>query len=211
MATVNEQNLQGKDALASTETAAVISAGDRFTGDLDGKRDEDWIRIQLDGGKTYNFTLKGDGSDDQATDTILMLLDSKGGMIAKNDDVDAPNGDLTSELEVRIETSGTYYISASSYAGNPNLDASGNYVLTVRQLGLTVDLTGTDKADKLYGTSRGESIFGGKGNDLLDGAGGDDDLDGGVGDDLLIGGPGADALDGGARRWGATPSPTRPP
>ena len=198
MATVNEQNLQGKDALANTSTAAVISAGDRFTGNLDGKRDEDWIKINLDGGKTYIFTLRGDGSDDQADDTILMLLDSKGGMIAKNDDVDPADGDLSSELEVRIETSGTYYISASSYAGNPNLDNSGNYVLTVRQLGAVADLTGTDKADKLYGTSKGDAISGGTGNDLLDGAGGDDDLDGGPDNDLLIGGPGADSLDGGA-------------
>ena len=47
MATVNEQNLQGKDALATTGTAAVMSAGDRFMGVLDGKRDEDWIRIEL--------------------------------------------------------------------------------------------------------------------------------------------------------------------
>ena len=197
MATVNEQNLQSKDALASTGTAAVISAGDRFMGLLDGRRDEDWIRVELDGGKTYKFTLKGDGSDNPADDTILKLLDSKGGMIAQNDDVDAPNGDLSSELEVRIESSGTYYVSASSYAGNPSLDNSGNYVLTVTELGLVVDLTGTDKADKLYGTSKGEAIFGGKGNDLLDGAGGNDELDGGAGDDLLIGGPGADKLDGG--------------
>ena len=197
MATVNEQDLQGKDALASTGTVAVMSAGDRFTGDLDGKRDEDWVRIQLDGGKTYKFTLKGNGSDNPATDTLLKLLDSKGGIIAQNDDVDPAKGDLSSELEVAIQITGTYYVSAASYAGNPNLDASGDYVLTVRELGSVVDLTGTDRDDKLYGTSSGEAISGGKGNDLLDGGGGDDDIDGGAGNDLLIGGPGADALDGG--------------
>ena len=152
-------------------------------------------------------------------DTILRLYDSKGGFIKINDDVDGGMGNLDSSFQFTPEVSGTYYISAGSYSGNPNQDNSGDYMVTVTEMDLpdsTVGdpIEGTDPNDpinddegmllytsaghdKLRGTEKGEMISGLGGNDSLFGFGGDDTLDGGAGDDLLVGGAGADDLKGG--------------
>ena len=56
MATVQEMMM---DAAASVETAAMMSAGDTFEGNLDTKNDEDWIRIELTAGMLYTISLSG--------------------------------------------------------------------------------------------------------------------------------------------------------
>ena len=219
MATVKEANLQGKDAAASVDTMAVMSVGDMFDGTLDGRSDVDWVKVELKAGMTYEFTLSGsdrivdlvnaDGDstpdgipddDTHAEDPILMLLDSKGGMIAMNDDMGPGSDDLDSKLKYKIEEDGTYYIAASSYTGNPDptVDNSGNYRIKVVELDLPADIPGTANADKLKGTDAGESIMGLAGNDVIHAGAGDDEVDGGAGDDLLVGEAGADMLTGGA-------------
>ena len=48
----------------------------------------DWVAVELEAGTTYQIGLSGRGmSDDPAADTVLTLRDSKGGMIAMNDDI----------------------------------------------------------------------------------------------------------------------------
>ena len=215
MATVQEMMM---DAAAGVETAAMMSAGDTFEGSLSSSNDEDWIKIELTAGMLYTISLSGRG-DDGSTDTVLKLFDSKGGHIKTNDDVDGAKGNLNSEFQFSPEVSGYYYISASSYNGNPNHDNSGDYMVTVMETEApdpTVgeDITGTEAVtadadatppvefapghDKLRGTDKGEMISGLSGNDALFGFGGDDTLDGGAGNDLLVGGMGADTLMGGA-------------
>ena len=212
MATVKEATLQGKDAAANVDTMAEMVVGDMFQGTLDGRSDQDWVKIELKAGMTYMITLTGDRDDSTTTDVdesaedpILMLLDSKGGMIAMSDDInpagssrpgDATN--LNAALRFKAEEDGTYYISASSYTGNPEADNSGNYTIAVTELDLPADIEGTAGADKIVGTDRGESIMGGAGHDTIDGKGGDDEINGGIGNDLLTGGAGADKLSGGA-------------
>ena len=213
MATVKEMMM---DAAASVETAHMMSAGDTFEGSLSTKNDEDWIRIELTAGMLYTISLTG--ADGGVSDTVLKLLDSKGGLIDSNDDIDGAKGDLNSKLEFTPEVSGTYYISAGAYTGNPSVDNMGAYTVTVTEM--VVDptmgtaITGTDRVDdddntpnvneyvsgndKLSGTGAGEMIMGLGGDDSLYGGGGDDTLDGGAGDDLLVGGAGADTLMGGA-------------
>ena len=212
MATVQEMMM---DAAASVETAAMMSAGDTFEGSLSSKSDEDWIRIELTAGMLYTISLSGAAGG--VSDTVLKLLDSKGGLIDSNDDIDGAKGNLNSELMFTPEVSGTYYISAGAYTGNPSVDNMGAYTVTVTEM--VVDPTmgaaivGTDRVeadpnedppveyvsgnDKLSGTSAGEMIMGLGGDDSLYGGGGDDTLDGGAGDDLLVGGAGADTLMGG--------------
>ena len=210
MATVKEANLQGKDAAASVDTMAVMAVGDMFQGTLDYAYDQDWVKIELKAGMTYSITLSGRKSTTagtEAEDPILMLLDSKGGMIAMSDDINPVGNDrntdtgddtnLNSALRFKAEEDGTYYISASSYTGNPESDTSGDYTISVKALDLPADKVGTAVADKIVGTDAGESIMGEGGNDTLDGKGGDDEIDGGDGDDLLTGGPGGDVLKGG--------------
>ena len=221
MATVKEMMMQ--DAAAGAGTAYSMSAGDTFEGTITNMAgdSEDWISIEMEAGTTYTITVtgtlaaSGGGEDQGDMDTILTLLDSKGGMIAMNDD-DAPGMKSVSpgsKLEFTPEVSDTYYISVGTYRNNPNLDNSGDYVVSVT--GVVVDpdvgsgINGTERVpatppvvyvsgnDKLKGTAAGENINGLGGDDTLYGLGGDDTLDGGDHDDLLVGGPGADTLKGG--------------
>ena len=213
MATVKEMMM---DAAASVETANMMSAGDTFEGSLSTKNDEDWIRIELTAGMLYTISLSG--ADGGVSDTVLKLIDSKGGLIDSNDDIDGAKGDLNSKLEFTPEVSGTYYISAGAYTGNPSVDNKGDYTVTVTEMAVDptmgTDIVGTDRVlgdpdadpaveyvsgnDKLSGTDAGEMIMGLGGDDTLYGGAGDDTLDGGAGDDLLVGGAGADTLMGGA-------------
>ena len=200
MATVQEMMLEMMDAAESTETAAMMSAGDTFKGTLSSKFDEDWIKIEMSAGMLYTIKLSGD--EGGVADTFLKLLDSKGGLIKQKDDDKGEEGDLDSSFQFNPEVSGTYYISASAYTGNPGQTNEGDYTVTVTAM--EVDPTqgdpieGDTGADKLRGTEKNEEIVGMEGDDSLFGFGGDDTLDGGPGNDLLVGGMGADTLMGGA-------------
>ena len=200
MATVNEGTLTPSDAPASKETTYVMSVGDTFNGILDHKFDEDWVKIELEKGKTYQIRLSGLGKNgEEAEDTILKLFDSKGTHIVTNDDIDTANRNFNSELIFTATGDDIYHISASSYTSNPNLDNSGGYMVTVEEIEIVVDtsITGNSASNRLSGTSDGEQINGLGGNDTLYGHGGDDILDGGTGNDALNGGDGDDELDGG--------------
>ena len=197
MATVKEMMM---DAAASIETAAMMSAGDTFEGNLDTKFDEDWIRIEMTAGMLYTINLTG--ADGGVADTFLKLYDSKGGFIKQNDDIDGAMGELDSKFDFVPEVSGTYYISAGAYTGNPEHENEGKYTVEVTEEELDptlgVPFEGGDGADKIRGTDKSEKIEGKGGDDSLFGFGGDDTLDGGPGNDLLVGGAGADTLMGGA-------------
>ena len=200
MATVTEMMMQ--DAAASIETSYMMAVGDTFNGNLSGPADSDWVGIELEAGTTYVINLSGRGEMGAAADTVLVLRDSKGGMIAMNDDIKSvgdARGDanLNSMLRFTPEADGTYYIDASSYNRIPDSDNSGTYMITVEALDLPADIEGTGANEKLTGTDGSESILGGGGDDTINGMGGDDEIDGGGGNDLLIGGPGGDEINGG--------------
>ena len=201
MATVYEGDGASRDAAANTNTTYTMAVGDTFNGILDHKFDEDWIRIELERGKTYRINLSGRGKDgDEAEDTILKLYDSQGNLVAMNDDIDTAKGIYDSELVVTVTFTDTYYLSAGSYTSNPNLDNSGAYALTVIEAvgDAAVGIRGDEAGNSLTGANSAEKIYGLGGNDTLYGRGGDDELDGGSGDDTLNGGAGADKLVGGS-------------
>ena len=200
MATVYEGDGASRDAVANTNTTYTMSVGDTFNGILDHKFDEDWIKIELEKGKTYRINLSGRGKDgDEAEDTILKLYDSQGNLVAMNDDIDTAKRIYDSELVVTVTFTDTYYLSAGSYTSNPNLDNSGAYALTVVEAvgDAAIGIRGTEAGNNLTGTNSPEKIYGLGGNDRLYGRGGNDELDGGSGDDTLNGGAGADKLVGG--------------
>ena len=201
MATVKEMMMQ--DAAASIETSYEMNVGDTFEGNLDDSSDADWVAVELEAGTTYQINLSGRGMGmAMAEDTVLVLRDSKGGIIDMNDDINSlgtPDNpaNLNSSLKFRPQEDGTYYIDASSYNNIPGDDNSGDYMITVEALDLPGDIVGTDAPEKINGTDAGEEIVGKGGNDAIDGMGGDDEIDGGDGNDLITGGPGADVLKGG--------------
>ena len=169
-----------------------------FTGTLETSSDVDWIVIDLRAGKEYTIGVKG-ADTGGVNDTILKLLDSKGGIVEENDDVDGAKGELNSAVMFTPKEDAKYYISVSAFRGNPSVDNKGAYTVTVTEKDVgPADITGTEKADKLTGTDAGEKIDGAGGDDELKGGSGNDDLKGGGGNDLLVGGSGADTLSGGA-------------
>ena len=131
--------------------------------------------------------MQGHGADG-ARDTILELLNSDGGLIDENDDVNLAKGMLNSALTFYPQETGLYYLGVSSYRGNPTQDNSGAYRITVLEV---PDITGTGLADELTGTEEGERIAGLDGDDSLSGSGGSDLLEGGLGADTLNGGANA--------------------
>ena len=201
MATVKEMMMQ--DAAASIETSYMMAAGDTFEGEIT-RGDEDWISIELSEGKEYTITVGG-GEGGTLNDSILKLMDGKGGLIDMNDDTEPAKGKLGSELKFTPEAGSgtqTYFISVSGYSGNPGAMNIGTYTLSVTAVdvlpaGEGADIEGGPNADKLTGTADGESIAGLGGDDTIYGLGGDDSLSGGDGNDLLVGGAGADTLKGG--------------
>ena len=179
------------------------SKNNKFTGSLSSKYDADWIIIELQAGKTYTFTLEGDGKGaggdtDTLEDPILMLLDAKGGLVMENDDIMAVRS-LESHLMFTPPQDGKYHLSVSAFTGNPGQANDGSYTLTVqeRPAGPADVLGHDDEADKLVGTDGGEKIESYGGNDVIDAGAGDDDIDAGEDNDLITGGAGADKIDGG--------------
>ena len=158
------------DAAANTDTFYnLYHYVDQFEGTLEDRNDEDWIRVDLVAGETYEINLAGIG-DNGVPDTVLKLFNSAGELLASHDDIDVSAGNLNSMLMFSPDNSGAFYISASSYSISSLQDNSGNYVVTV--------------------------FPGGDGN-RLSGGDGDDELIGGAGEDSLSGGAGADVLRGG--------------
>ena len=213
MATITETT---GDAAASNATTYSMSPGDTFTGRLSERIDEDWIRIELRAGLTYEINLTGDGSDG-AADTILKVYNAAGAQVTSNDDVDFSAGNLFSMVSYAPVSNGVYYISASSYTANPNQQNWGDYRLTVSNPGGTApmdededmvdesttvtqedgDETDIVQGDIIEGGPGPDVLTGGHGNDMLYGLDDDDVLDGREGDDWLEGGWGADEFRGG--------------
>ena len=201
------------DAAAGPSTTARLSVGDSFLGLLDGRNDNDWIRVELTRGATYLVSLATRDPDDDgplagASDTVLEIFNRDSKVVASQDDqplVDGsfPEGGRHPRLSFSPQESGVYYLKVSSYTGIAERDYSGGYRLDLVET-RTADpnaprrLRGGEEDDKLEGGAGADDLNGGGGNDSLTGRGGNDRLIGGTGDDTLTGGPGADTIDGGA-------------
>ena len=200
MATVREN--PSADAAASAQTTYSLAVGDTFNGVFDGKPDNDWVRVELVEGKTYEIHLAGAGNNSGA-DTILRVFNPAGEQVAVNDDSDFAMGQLDSRLSFTPDNSGVYYLSAGLYLGNPAQDHAGAYTLTLvdpeagdtgRGIDEGVDVGGSDGNDDLRGGTGDDTLRGGAGNDSLHGLGGQDFLIGNRGDDTLEGGDDDDLL-----------------
>ena len=207
-----------------------------FNGEL-GAGDEDWVAITLKAGTVYTFTVAGRAVEDDVdtadvdetlaalNDSILKIMDSKGGLIEMKDDEDGAMGMLHPTIKFAPEEDGVYYISVSAYNANPELMNTGGYSVTVSESAppdpnAGMNIPGTAGNDKIIGTENNDTINGNDGSDSLYGGAGDDTLIGGEddipaavspavddtapageeedgGNDLLVGGPGADVLMGG--------------
>ena len=123
---------QGADAVGSTNaTSVVLNPGTMF-GFLETGGDVDRYSVTLTAGEFYTFKVAGGAdyaTDYQAVppgelDTILVLRNANGAILASNDDNNFPT-DISSGLGFYAETSGTYYIDVQAYPGQ-----TGGYALT---------------------------------------------------------------------------------
>ena len=148
----------GADAVGDTNATAVAidlgtTIGFRETGtggtpiDPALAGDVDRYAVELEAGTFYTFKLAGgaDYATDPAAvppgelDTVLILRDSSGNILALNDDNSFP-GDISSSIGFLAETSGTYYIDATAYAGQ-----TGGYALAFE----SIDLSTRDPLESL--------------------------------------------------------------
>ena len=174
----------------TADTPHVVAVGGAFRGTLADKYDEDWVRVDLAQGKTYDITLRGIGADAD-TDTLLTIYDAAGEQLARNDDVDYEGGRTDSALTFTPDASGAYYLSAGAYSASPAQGNAGRYQVAVHEVGVNYGktLTGTESSE-YYHTRLTGSI----GDDTLNGNGGWDWLEGGPGADRMTGGSGTDTV-----------------
>ena len=200
------------DAAAGPETTARLDVGDSFLGLLDGPRDNDWIRVDLNQGSTYLISIVSRDPDDDgplegASDTVLEIFNAALKAVASQDDQGLVNGSFPEggrhpRISFSPQDSGVHYLKVSSYDRIEGQDYSGGYQLDLVET-RSADpssprrLRGSENDDKLEGGEGDDDIEGRGGNDALTGRGGNDRLIGGAGDDTIDGGRGADTIDGG--------------
>lgn len=106
-------------------TPYSIAVGDVFLGTL-GAGDQDVVSVSLTAGDRYAISLSGRGTT-PGLDTVLELYDSRGNLVASNDD---SGTGLNSLVSVTIGATGTYFLLARGY---DNAEA-GSYRLGVTEL-----------------------------------------------------------------------------
>jgi serralysin len=147
---------EGADAAESTATSYSMQVGQSFYGTIASSTDEDWIRINLVAGQSYDIRLLGQGAN-FLTDPYLRVRDSSGTQVSFDDD-GFTSGSSTHERDSALvftaTTTGTYYLEADAYGSE-----TGDYLLSV-----TADdvngpvLTADEIAWQL--TNNGEAFFG---------------------------------------------------
>jgi serralysin len=95
-----------------TSTTASLTVGNNFAGQIEVGGDEDWVAVFLEAGEVYEFGLASAGII-PLSDPFLSILDSAGNILASDDDGGTGLNSLITGFTVG--TSGTYYISASSF------------------------------------------------------------------------------------------------
>ncbi len=113
------------DIAADTATNASLLPGETLASDIGGEADSDWVRVELAAGSSYTFSTAA-GASGSITDTVLVLYDADGNLVAGNDDV---NGSLFSTLLHTPEADGTYYIAVQGFDG-----AMGAYEVSMQNV-----------------------------------------------------------------------------
>lgn len=115
------------DVAGSTATTQVITIGDSVVSQIETSGDQDWFRVQLQAGVTYEFRLTGTGSD-ILDDPYLELMSASGTMLKDNDD---GAGNFNSLLRYTPATSGTYYLNAHGWVDpDDGTTSTGTYTLS---------------------------------------------------------------------------------
>ena len=118
------------DILNTLDTDATLTIGEDFTSAFETTDyDEDYIKVDLEAGKTYAFELDVDNGNG-----YLNLLDSDGNYVWENTYYFYDNED--SGLVFTADSDGVYYIDAGGWAYN---DDGASYTLKSKELNLSPD------------------------------------------------------------------------
>ena len=110
----------------TTATTGRVEVGGSATGNIENSNDDDWFRVDLEAGKTYQFDQKGvDTNRGMLDDPFLGLFDGSGTYLFDDDD----GTGLNSRITHTPATGGTYYLRATR-AGS----SAGTYTLSVRDI-----------------------------------------------------------------------------
>lgn len=109
------------DFPASTTTSGVVAVGDSATGSIEFSGDQDWFKVSLVAGKTYEFRLNS-ASDSGLSDPLLSLYSNRSSLLTSNNDGD---DGLNSRIVYTAPESGTYYLSAGDH-----LISTGDYIVS---------------------------------------------------------------------------------
>jgi hypothetical protein len=100
------------DYAGSTATTGVVSVGGSITGNIESTGDQDWFRVTLTAGRSYQFDLEASATG-QGTlpNPFLRLIDSAGNFIASDSDAGIGNN---AQITFAPSASGTYYLAADA-------------------------------------------------------------------------------------------------
>ena len=115
----------------TTATTGRVEVGASATGNIDRSFDQDWFRLDLEAGKTYQIDMKGEGGGTLDDPRLYDMRDSDGDEISgtENDDLDFDNDILDSQIIYTPTEAGAYYLVAA-HAGR----GTGTYTLSVRDI-----------------------------------------------------------------------------
>ena len=173
------------NVVANNATTALLRDGTVYAGAIDASRDSDWVRFEAVGGRTYSFTLNGDGSAGALVGRYLTLRDAQGNAISY--DYVYSSGAVT--VTWTAAANATMFLDVDGTTAND----TGRYRLSV--ISDAPVLNGTAGHDRLTAGTNNNRVVGFGGNDTLDGNAGNDTLLGGGGNDVLIGNAGIDTAD----------------
>ncbi len=105
--------IESVDAANDTSTFYVLQAGQTAQGNIAFNSDRDFYAVNLVAGQTYSFAMTGTGVFN-VVDPYLRLMDSTGTTELIHDDDSLPGNN--SVFSYTAASSGTYYISAGSFA-----------------------------------------------------------------------------------------------
>ena len=113
------------DLPADTSTTGTITIGGSASGTRGSGTDEDWYAVELQAGVQYTFIMLRDG-DNPHQDPLLILYDSAGTEIDRNDDVEINGVEANSNSFITFtpSESGTYYLGASGW-----MATTGDYTI----------------------------------------------------------------------------------
>jgi len=130
------------DYAGSTATTGTLADGGSVAGEIQDYTDQDWFRIDLDGGRLYTFDIMGEADGGgTALDPYVILYDADGNYVTEGYEA----------LQFAAEAPGTYYVAAAAYD-------LGTYAIEVSSIAYQDDFgDGPDTEDEI---AAGETITG---------------------------------------------------